>query len=91
MASKYIRNTSLIASKIDDELVMMDTDQGNYFGLNPVGAHIWNLLETAHSEADILASVQAAFAAPEASILQKDVSSFIELMTQNGLVKDADE
>jgi len=39
------RNQSLIAVKVDDELVMMDGDQGVYISLNPIGAVVWENLE----------------------------------------------
>ena len=44
-ANHFIRNTEIFASKIDDEVVMMDDASGLYFALNPVAGKIWSLLE----------------------------------------------
>ena len=40
------RNPSIFASKVDDDLVMMNEKQGSYFGLNSVARKIWELLAT---------------------------------------------
>ncbi len=42
--SLVLKNTSIISSKMDDEVVMMSIDKGNYYGLNPVAAEIWEML-----------------------------------------------
>ena len=38
------KNPAIISSKMDDEVVMMSIDKGNYYGLNPVAAEIWEML-----------------------------------------------
>jgi hypothetical protein len=43
---KYIRNKELITADLEEDLVMLDIDQGKYFSLNPIGKKIWELLET---------------------------------------------
>lgn len=90
MTTKLIRSSKLIASAIDDELVMMDMDQGNYFSLNAVGAHIWTLLETPHSLKEVLSSVIESFEAPEQGGLEKDVSNFLQIMIKNELIQNID-
>ena len=39
------RNPELVASDMDGETVMMSIDNGEYFGLDPVGSRIWTLIE----------------------------------------------
>ncbi|XPV67690.1 MAG: PqqD family peptide modification chaperone [Halarcobacter sp.] len=39
------RNEELLSSEMDDELVMMNLESNNYFGLNKVGKDIWEFLE----------------------------------------------
>jgi len=46
---KFVRNKRLLASRMDDEIVMMHPESGKYFALNPVAARIWELLETPHN------------------------------------------
>ncbi len=38
------RNSSLVSSWLDNELVMMDADEGRYFSLNPTTSRIWEML-----------------------------------------------
>ncbi len=39
------RNPELVSSDIDGEKVMMSIESGEYFGLDPVGTRIWELIE----------------------------------------------
>jgi len=39
------RNPELVASDMDGETVMMSINNGEYFGLDPVGSRIWTLIE----------------------------------------------
>lgn len=43
--STIARNNEIIFSDMDDEMVMMSIDKGEYYGVNPVGRRIWELLE----------------------------------------------
>jgi hypothetical protein len=49
-AEDIVTNTRIIASdrvvgcEIDGEIVLLHLDTGIYFGLNPVGAEIWNYI-----------------------------------------------
>lgn len=42
--SVITKNAAIISSKMDDEVVMMSIEKGNYYGLNPVAAEIWEML-----------------------------------------------
>ena len=35
---------SVIAKMVGSEMVLLDYDRGIYYGLNPVGARVWQLL-----------------------------------------------
>jgi len=39
------RNPELVSSDVDGEKVMMSIESGEYFGLDPVGGRIWELIE----------------------------------------------
>ena len=44
-ALRYQRvDTNLLVSQLAGETVLMNTDTGDYFGINAVGTKIWNLL-----------------------------------------------
>jgi len=37
-------STGVIAQKVGDEVVVLDVGSGTYFGLDPVGARIWEMI-----------------------------------------------
>jgi len=43
--SKIVRNNKIISSDMDGETVMMSIENGEYYGINPIGSRIWELLE----------------------------------------------
>ena len=45
LSSKIKRNPELVSTDVDGEKVMMSVDSGEYFGLDPVGGRIWELIE----------------------------------------------
>ena len=47
--TKYIRNNELITADLDEDMVMLDIEQGKYFSLDSVGKRIWELIETEKS------------------------------------------
>jgi len=42
-----------MARTVGKETVILDLESGTYFGLNPVGARIWQLIGTGHSVSGI--------------------------------------
>ena len=40
------RNPELLSSSIDEETVLFDSEQGQYFSMDPVGSAIWQKLAT---------------------------------------------
>ena len=59
MAERVSVNSSVIASqgqvhyKIDDEVVVFNSDSGVYYGLDDTGVRVWELLQEARSAAQI--------------------------------------
>lgn len=80
------RNPALIATAMDGELVMLDVAKGSYYGLNPVGAHLWHLLEKEQGLEDLVASVEAHFEMG-AEDVRTDLGAFVEDMIKNGLIE----
>ena len=57
----YTRNTQIIDGEIDDNQVMMHLNKGKYFGLNPVGKRIWELIEEPKEPAEIIQRLMTEF------------------------------
>lgn len=45
LSSKIIRNPEMVSSDMDGETVMMSMENGEYYGLDPIGSRIWDLIE----------------------------------------------
>ena len=48
---------SQVSSPVGEEVAILGLDQGIYYGLNPTGARIWELLQQPISVRDIYAAV----------------------------------
>jgi hypothetical protein len=74
---------------LDDELVLLDSATGKYFGLNSVGSRIFELLMETGDMGMTVAALISEFEANEEK-LNADVASFVRLLEEKGLIlKDA--
>jgi len=51
---KYRRNKQILDGELDDNQVMMHLEKSKYFGLNPVGKRIWELIEQPKSYDELI-------------------------------------
>jgi len=68
---KYSRNEQVIDGELDDNQVMMHLEKGKYFGLNPVGKRIWQLVEQPKSFQEITDVLLTEFEVPESQCVQE--------------------
>ena len=61
LTSRVSRNEAIVFTDLDDAIVMMDVDEGQYYELDPVGARIWTLLEAGRSAADLCGALAVEF------------------------------
>lgn len=45
LTSKIIAVSEQVSSDLGDELIILDLKGGMYYGLNPVGARVWELIQ----------------------------------------------
>jgi hypothetical protein len=79
------RNPAIIASRMDDEVVMMNMERGNYYGLNPVAAEIWEMLETPQSIKTICDQLMESFEVDQAQCYS-EVITYVEKLQTEGLI-----
>ena len=75
--SRVSRNEAIVFTDLDDTIVMMDVDEGQYYELDPIGARVWNLLETSRPAAD-LCDVLAAEFDVDSDTCRHDILEFLE-------------
>lgn len=84
--TKYLRNSDLITASLDEDLVMLDIEQGKYFSLNPVASSIWEYLKTPGSAEEITVFLEQEYdVSTEQCVLE--TAKFLKEMLELGLVK----
>lgn len=80
------RDGDWLAAKVGDEMVMMSATNGNYIGLSPVGARIWELLETPRSIESLCRTLIDEYDVDSATC-RIEVDSFIATLGQHQAVR----
>ena len=84
--SVAVRNEAMIFADLDDIVVMMDADRGLYYELDPVGARIWSLLETARPVAQLCGVLVEEYdVTPDTC--HRDVLDFLARAAELGIVE----
>ena len=75
----------VMVRQLGDECVMLDMASGYYFGLDPVGARIWQLLSETSSLAEIVERLAQEYdVTPEQA--KSDLVRFVEELKAHGLL-----
>ena len=84
--SARLIGVNLAACELGGEAVLLDTDSGTYYGLNPVGTVIWRLLQQPRSIGELCDLVAAEFAVT-AEQCKGDVLRFVTVLHEHRLVR----
>lgn len=68
--------------------VLFSSESEVYFGVNPVGSIIWDLLPTASTFEDLCAALSQRFTDVGLDRITRDVQAFLADLRANGLVVD---
>ena len=82
----FQKNSEIISSKIDDEVVMMSVEEGKYFGLDPVGSIIWELLDAPSSINMILPQLLDQFETTKEQCEKDCLMFFKDMLKQKTLI-----
>jgi len=74
-----------MARRVGDELVILDVNSGHYFGLNDVGALIWDHLEHDTTRDDLVDAVLASFDV-DRDQATSDIDDLVTELADRGLV-----
>jgi sulfur transfer complex TusBCD TusB component (DsrH family) len=89
LSSTVVASDEVLLSEVAGEAVLLNMDDGVYYGLNSVGAHVWRQLQQPASVAAVCESVLARFAA-EAKRVEADVLALLNDLAGRGLVRELD-
>ena len=78
----------VMARTVGDETVILDLASGTYFGLDPVGARIWQLIGEGRTLAEICATMPEEYEV-EREQLEADVLRLTTELAERGLIVPA--
>jgi hypothetical protein len=75
-----------MASRVGDEVAILDLDRSTYYGLDPVGARIWELMQTPVSLSAVLDVLVAEFDVDDATA-RNDLLALVDELLETQLVE----
>lgn len=75
-STRIRRNPDIIFNKIEDEVVMLSFEKGEYYGLDKTGSVIWTLLEKEMTFQELIESILLFFEITEEQC-EKDTLEFL--------------
>jgi Coenzyme PQQ synthesis protein D (PqqD) len=89
MDAVLVRDSEPMAATVREEVVMLSLRAGAYFGLNPVGSEIWNLLSQPRRLGELCQALSRIYDVDRDTIW-RDTSGFLEALLARGLVRIVD-
>ena len=86
--SIYIPSGAIIVTDLGDELILLDPERGEMFGLNECGRRVWLALD--QTRGGVVSMIAADFGI-EPARAGADVESFLSELEHAGLVRRVDE
>ncbi len=86
LAKKITFADTVFAQEVDGEMVLLDMNSENYFGLDAVGTDIWQAMQENESLTDVLAVLLDQYEVEE-EVLKKDLLDFVEKLQESGLIE----
>ena len=77
---------TVFAQEVDGEMVLLDMNSENYFGLDEVGTAIWQAMQEKESLKEVFEVLLEQYEVEE-DVLKKDLETFVEKLEESGLVK----
>ena len=82
---------SVFAQEVDGEMVLLDMNSENYFGLDEVGSSIWQAIEAEEGMLERVLEVLLEEYDVEESVLKHDLLVFVDKLAESGLVEVRNE
>ena len=76
----------VFAQEVDGEMVLLDMNSENYFGLNEIGTDIWQAMQEKRFLQNVYESLLEQYEV-EPEVLEKDLLDFVKKLEESGLVK----
>jgi hypothetical protein len=84
-SARIALNPEHLVAELDGDLVIMSIETGTYYGLDPVGACVWKLVERPRTFAAVVEGVLERFEVPP-EVAEQDLTAFLHEMQAEGIV-----
>lgn len=86
LSTIVVATTDHVSSELAGEEIILDLDDGTYYGLNEVGADVWALLDSPCRVTDICGDLYEHYDV-EREVLERDVVELLSEMYERGLIR----
>jgi coenzyme PQQ synthesis protein D (PqqD) len=83
---RYERTDQQCSTLLDEELVMLDLEQGKYYSLSKTARAIWEALEEPRSAGEVAAVLVTQFVVPLERCTE-ETATFMERLADRGLIR----
>lgn len=83
--TKMVIPAQVMSRQVGEETVILDLGSGMYFGLDPVGARIWQLIAEGHQVDAVVSRLLSEFEVAEDQ-LRQDVDNLVSELVSRGLI-----
>lgn len=84
---RVVASREQVSCELEDEAVILNVRSGEYFGLDPVGARIWELVQESRTVAEIRDAILRDFPDAEPEQCTGDLLEFLDQLAGSGLVE----
>ncbi len=77
---------TVFAQEVDGEMVLLDMESENYFGLDEVGTAIWQAMQEHGNLKEVFDDLLKQYDVEE-EVLKNDLSDFVGKLVESGLVE----
>lgn len=88
LRAKYIRNEGVERKDLNGASVLMNAEKEDFFGVNPVGTRIWQLLEKPVSCEEVVHSLQEEYEVSEEEC-ESHTKEFMTDLLSRGLIQSS--
>lgn len=86
MESIVSQMEDIVASGIDDEVVMMSVENGRYYGLDSIGSRVWELIGKPIKVSELIADLLLKYDVDRGTC-ERDVLEFLGQLNEDGILK----
>lgn len=85
LMKQYIKKSAFDCTQLDDDWIILNTDDFTVTKVNEVGGYCWTLLESKQTAETIRQAVQEEYSSVE-DITTEDIEQFLDELLQYGLL-----